>query len=220
MHAQKEAVYVFDKDGVLVESEPIKLALFEELLGQDYPQHVDAIRKFNREQMGLARKDKLRHVLGEIIGITERLDDKIEEYLDRSYHFVKKELIKAPPVTGVLEFIASSPNPKYVCSAALHPEVMDQLDALDIRDAFDEVYGFPDKKADVLRRLKDRHSGQPIVFWGDTLFDYEASVAARVNFIGLRKVGHSTFDTLDVHTIDDFTDADALRHWIASNAQV
>lgn len=208
-------IFVFDKDGVLVESEPIKLRLFEELFEQDHAEHVPAIREFNRANVGLARREKLEHVLGNVIGIQDNLDQEIDQYLDRSYHFVKAALLEAPPVAGVLPFIQESPHTKYVCSSALHAEVVDQLQALGIADHFDEVYAFPDKKADVLTTLKTRHPGSPIVFWGDTILDYNASQKAQVTFIGVRKPDGNPFADLAVHTISDFEDADALHAWIA-----
>ena len=208
-------IFVFDKDGVLVESEPIKLRLFEEMFAEDYPEHVAAIREFNHANIGLARRDKLEHVLGTIIGICDALEDEIDRYLDKSYHFVKEALIKAPPVAGVLPFIQESAHTKYVCSSALHAEVVDQLEALGIENAFEDVYAFPDKKADVLNELKARHPEQPIVFWGDTILDYQASQSAQVTFVGIRKPHANPFEKLDVHTIPDFQEGAALHAWIA-----
>ncbi len=215
-----EPVYVFDKDGVLVESEPIKLALFEDMFEEEYAEHVPAIRRLNRSEIGMARKDKLVLVFRDIIGlIGDDLTDRVDAYLDRSYHFVKEALLKAPALPGVIEFIRQSPNIKYVCSAALHAEVIDQLEALDIQDAFEEAFAFPDKKADVLAKLKEAHAPQPIVFWGDTRFDHQAATSAEVTFIGLEKASHADFEGLDVHTIKDFCDHDGLKQWIAANAK-
>ena len=139
--------------------------------------------------------------------------------MDRSYHFVREALLKAPPVAGFLPFIQGSPHTKYVCSSALHAEVVDQLQALGIEDHFDDVYAFPDKKADVLSALKTRHPGKPIVFWGDTILDYNASQKAQVTFIGVRKPEGNPFADLGVHTISDFKDADALHAWIADETR-
>lgn len=200
-----------------MESEPIKLRLFEEMFAQDHPEAVPSIRQFNHANIGLARREKLHHVLGTILGIKDDLEEEIDRYLDLSYHFVKEALIQAPPVAGVLSFIRESPHPKYVCSSALHPEVLDQLEALDLSDHFLEVYAFPDRKADVLNRLQATHPGRPVVFWGDTLLDYQAACAAEVTFIGVRKPESNPFAHLNVHTIPDFTDAKGLHQWIADH---
>jgi phosphoglycolate phosphatase-like HAD superfamily hydrolase len=213
-------IFVFDKDGVIVESEPIKLRLFEELFAADHAEHVPAIRKYNRANIGMARRDKLEYVLGNLIGIREDLEREIDQYLDRSYHFVKAALLKAPPVAGVLPFIRESPHTKYVCSSALHAEVVDQLQALGIQDHFAEVYAFPDKKANVLLALKKLHPGKPIVFWGDTILDYNASQKAQVTFIGVRKPDGNPFLDLGVHTISDFEDSAALHAWITGETSV
>lgn len=209
-----EALFVFDKDGVLVDSEPIKLALFERMFEGVGDVHQQAIRAFNRGHVGLARADKLRHILGEILRV-EDLEAQIEDYLDRSYHFIRDALIRAPAVAGVVEFIKATPNRKFVCSAAIAPEVDDQLVSLSLLDAFEGVYAFPHKKADVLRRLKEEHQ-RPVVFWGDTLLDLNAARQAGVSFIGVQKTDHRTFAAhAGVTTIADFTDVDRLRFLIA-----
>ncbi len=200
-------IFVFDKDGVLVESEPIKLRLFEQMFAEDHPEALAEIRHFNRQNVGLARRDKLQHILGTILGI----QDELEQFLDRSYHFVKNELIQAPPVAGVLSFIRESQHPKFVCFSALHPEVLDQLEALQITGEFAKVFAFPHRKAEVLRELKESHPGQAVVFWGDTLLDYEASREADVHFIGMRKPEGNPFKGLGIHTIPDFQDAEGLH---------
>ena len=216
-----EPIYVFDKDGVLVESEPIKLVRFEELFEEEYAEYVPPIRALNRSEIGMARKEKLVLVFRDIIGLNdEALSKTVDAYLERSYHFVKEALLKAPALPGVIEFIHQSPNTKYVCSNALHAEVMDQLVTLQINDAFQKIFAFPDKKADVLANLKLEHAPHPIVFWGDTKFDYEAAVSAEVAFIGLDKDSHNDFKGLNVHTIKDFTDQAGIRDWIVANAKL
>ena len=213
-------IFVFDKDGVLVDSEPIKLRLFEEMFATGYPEAVPAIRRYSRENVGLARRDKLHHVLGTIIGVREGLDSKVQRYLDHSYHFVRNALITAPPVPGVLRFICRSAQEKYVCSSALQAEVDDQLQALAIEDHFQAVYAFPDEKTDALSQLRAHHPTRPIVFWGDTLLDYRASRSAQVTFIGVGRPDANPFEDLEVHTIPDFQDHVGLHAWIASNAVV
>lgn len=208
-----EALFVFDKDGVLVDSEPIKLALFERMFDDVDPARMQAIRSFNRSNVGLARKDKLRHILGEILRV-ESLEEQIDDYLDRSYHFIREALVRAPAVPGVVEFIMESPNRKFVCSAAIAPEVDDQLVSLSLTDAFEGVYAFPHKKAEVLRRLKEEHR-RPVVFWGDTTLDLHAARQAGVTFIGVQKAGQQTFANHPrVATIADFRDVGALRRLI------
>lgn len=200
-----DILYVFDKDGVLVDSEPIKLELFERLF-DDFPLQSAAICAYNRKNVGMPRRQKLQHILKEIL----RLDDwdrQVDIYLDRSYHFIKEPLLKAPPMPGVLDFIHQSPNRKFVCSVALREEVMDQLEALSLIDAFEEVYAFPEQKAIALKALRDRNEGK-VVFWGDTILDWQAAQAAGVGFIGVSKPGgHQAFqDMPEVPTIPDFQD--------------
>lgn len=210
---------VFDKDGVLVDSEPIKLAALEELF-LDFPASFEAIRAFNRANIGMPRREKLEHFFGQIIQAPDT-EARVEEYLDRAYWHMRATLMRAPATPGLIDFIRSSTHPKYVCSVAVREEVEDQMEALGLRDAFAGLFAYPERKADVLRALSQSHE-DPVLFWGDTMRDYQAAQEAGVAFIGVcLDPERQAFGDLAVPVIVDFTDQDALHRamWAALAAQ-
>lgn len=210
----EDYVFVFDKDGVLFNSEPIKLAAFESLF-EEFPDHLDAVCKFNRSNVGAPRPDKLKFIFTHIFGLdAEDVDIKVEEYLERAAKLVSKLLPDAPVAKGVVSFIQNAPCKKYVCSAAPEPEVHEQLAHHGMSDLFEEVFADPNKKAVVLRELQ-KSSGKKVIFWGDTIRDYQAAAEAEVKFIGVERYDKAdVFVGLEVPVIADFASGGGLGSMI------
>lgn len=203
-------LFVFDKDGVLFNSEPIKLAAFESLF-EEFPEHFDAVCAYNRSNVGAPRPDKLAFIFHHIFGLDgDELANKIEEYLERAAQLVGTLLPAAPMTPGLENFLRHARCKKYVCSAAPPEEVSEQLNYHGIRRLFDAVYAHPHRKADVLRELGAR-SGKRVIFWGDTIRDYQAALQAEVQFIGVERYDKAdVFVGLGVPVIADFASGGGL----------
>ncbi|MDA0814684.1 MAG: HAD hydrolase-like protein, partial [Verrucomicrobia bacterium] len=203
-------VFVFDKDGVLFNSEPIKLAAFESLF-EEFPEHYDAIRTFNRSNVGAPRPDKLEFIFTHIFKLEQgQVPAKVEEYLKRAAALVATVLPNAPVTKGIEEFILGATCRKYVCSAAPIEEVHEQLEHHGMINFFEKVYAHPHRKAEVLRNLQ-KTSGKKVVFWGDTIRDFQAALEAEVLFIGVERYDKAdVFVGLEVPVIADFASGGGL----------
>ena len=206
----EELVFVFDKDGVLFNSEPIKLGAFESLF-EEFADHFDEICTFNRSNVGAPRPDKLEHIFRHILEFSpEEVEHKVEEYLAKAADLVSTLLPSAPLMPGVSELVRNAPCAKYVCSNAPCEEVHEQLEHHDLISAFEEIYAHPHRKADVLVSLGQKFNKE-IVFWGDTIRDYQAAVEAQnrggtVHFVGVERYDKAdVFVGLAVPVITDFT---------------
>ena len=211
----KPFILVLDKDGVIVESEPIKLASFEQLF-EHYPHHKQAIHQYNHRTIGVPRKEKLRYVGEEILGLGQ-VEEKVEEWYITSQQILKDQVLEAPLLPGVQNFLNHFSHQKcYVCSAAPLPEVESQISHHHLTSYFERLYGFPSEKHLVLKNLVEYHQ-LPLVFFGDTLRDYKASIQAQVGFIG---VNHSTaynqFEGMNIPLIQDFVDINVIQGMIES----
>ncbi|MEZ5328568.1 MAG: NAD-dependent epimerase/dehydratase family protein [Verrucomicrobiales bacterium] len=206
----EDFVFVFDKDGVLFNSEPVKLAAFESLF-EGFPEHYDAICTFNRSNVGAPRPDKLEFIFTHIFNLERsEVPAKVEEYLERAAKLVTRVLPNAPVTKGVKDFILGATCKKYVCSAAPQEEVHEHLEHHRMLDFFDDVFAHPHRKAEVLRDLRET-SGKKVVFWGDTIRDYQASLEAGVLFIGVERYDKAdVFVGLEVPVIANFASGGGL----------
>ncbi|RMG17644.1 MAG: HAD family hydrolase [Bacteroidetes bacterium] len=207
----KRLILVFDKDGVLIDSEQVKLRLVEKIFDA-YPQHAAAIHAYNHQTVGIPRSVKFEHICRHILCLPNP-ESALAHFSQAYTRAVDEELKRVAPVAGVRAYLQHRSEPKYVCSAAPKAEVLQNLESQGLSHFFEEVYAFPDAKADVMRRLKAEQQAQ-IVFWGDTLADYRAAQEAGVFFIGVTTARQNPFRGLGIPTIPDFTAAQRIDNLI------
>jgi phosphoglycolate phosphatase-like HAD superfamily hydrolase len=145
----------------------------------------------------------------------------LARYLTQYAVRLDQHLAVAPFVEGVLEFITNHQGSRYVCSSAPETEVHEQIARRSLRSCFVAIYGGTTPKQDALRKIAALHENQPVVFFGDSVGDYEASCQAKVEFIGIVSE-RDNFQGLPVVTLKDFTSAaeieNALRQSAAQSA--
>jgi phosphoglycolate phosphatase-like HAD superfamily hydrolase len=177
------AAVVFDLDGVIVKTNFVKHAAMLSLFA-DHPDQKSAISAFILSNGGVPRRDKLAHLLRYTLG-AEPTDTLLSEYLRRYAVQLEHQLAEAPMVEGVGEFIASCPSTRYVCSSAPEAEVREQISRRLLTRHLAAVYGGTTPKLEALRAIAASHARQPVVFFGDSVGDYEASCRAGVAFVGV-----------------------------------
>jgi len=174
---------VFDLDGVIVRTNLVKHAAMLSLFA-DHPEQQVAISEFILANGGVPRRAKLAHLLLHNLR-TEPTDALLSEYLRRYAIQLEHQLAVAPMVEGVGEFIARYPGARYVCSSAPEAEVHEQVSRRSLARHLAAVYGGTTSKPDALRAIAVSHPGQPVVFFGDSVGDYEASCQAGTAFVGV-----------------------------------
>lgn len=214
--SRDDCVFVFDKDGVLFNSEPVKLAAFESLF-EAFPEHAERIRQYNRTNVGAPRPEKLEYIFSEVFGYdSEEVALKRDEFLERAAELVGRLLPEVPLTVGAESLLRESPCPKFLCSAAPAQEVEDQLAHHNLADLFKDTFADPNKKADVLKKLGAAFPGRKLVFWGDTIRDYDAAKAAGVYFVGVERYDRiKVFDDTSVPIIQDFSGGCGIEEALA-----
>ena len=200
---------VFTLDGVLVDSEPVKLESFAEACRDVWrltDDELQTIRVYNARQRGVPRKQKFefvhRHLVmrGDNASVT-RVNERYGELL----------AMRLPAVSllpGVRHFLDSVPGRRFVLSAAPEDEVTNTLIRHGIDGAFEALFASAAGKAETLRRIASAVDG-PVVFFGDAPSDQAAAVATGVRFVPVNPNDH-----LRPHVsqwVADFTDLAAVR---------
>ena len=120
---------ILDFDGVILESVEVKTEAFRELFSFA-PDHVEEIVEFHRQNGGMSRYDKIRHIYAEILD--EPLSEgRFSELVDRFSGLVLEGVLASPPVRGVEEFLEcySSKIPIYIVSATPEAEIREIIEA-------------------------------------------------------------------------------------------
>ena len=192
---------VFDLDGVIVKTNLVKHAAMLSLFA-DHPEQQGAISEFILANGGVPRRAKLAHLLQHNLR-TEPTDALLSEYLRRYAIQLDHQLAVAPMVEGVGEFIARYSGTRYVCSSAPEAEVHEQVSRRSLRRHLAAVYGGTTPKPHALRAIAASHPNQPVVFFGDSVGDYEASCQAGVAFVGI-VCERDNFQGMTVVKLQDF----------------
>ncbi|MDX6205832.1 MAG: hypothetical protein QOF39_1889 [Frankiales bacterium] len=200
---------VFTLDGVLVDSEPVKLSSFAEACRDVWrltDEELQTIRVYNARQRGVPRRQKFEFVHRHLV---MRGDNASVSRVNERYgELLEQRLPAVPLLPGVLQFLQTVPARRFVLSAAPEDEVTDQLLRHGIDGAFEALFASSAGKAETLRRIAAAVEG-PVVFFGDAPSDQAAAVATGVRFVPVNPNDH-----LRPHVsqwVADFTDLASVR---------
>lgn len=177
----------FDLDGVLVDSEQVKIGAWltavTEVCGPP-PALAAELDRYNRGHRGIPRADKFRYVIEFLTAAGCALPGRTHEVLLATYAALLEPLVaEAPAAPGAVEFLLGWPGPVAVATSAPLGEAAAHLTRLGFRPV-DHISAYPTSKTDALRELA-RQTGGATVFFGDAPSDQAAARAASVPFVGI-----------------------------------
>ncbi len=178
---------IFDFDGTLVDSNPIKYRAFD-LCFADFPSHANEIRDYCHNNHHVTRKVKFRYVYETIL--KKPYTAAIEEDLTARYAAATtKAIIAAPEIPGALDFVLQmkSARKTALLSSTPHEYLSEILNGRNWAPHFDLIQGAPVNKAEWLTAARGRLglAGYELVFFGDTAEDARSAAAAGCPFIGV-----------------------------------
>lgn len=176
---------IFDFDGVIIESFDIKTQAFRELF-RLYPDHVDEIVEYHKQNGGVSRYKKFKHIYSEIL--KKPLDETtLNELGEKFSRLVVEEVTKCPYVPGALEFIREkSRNLKlFIASGTPEEELRAIVATRGLSEYFKGVYGSPATKSEIISRIlrMEKLDRNDAVFIGDTITDYNEARKVEIPFI-------------------------------------
>ena len=201
----KDTILVFDKDGVIFHSEDFKFEYFFGLF-QEFSNHQEQIKSYLVGSGGTPRKVRFQTICTDIIQMNDA-DEFVEKLMQKSFTEMDPKILNVDFVEGAREFIEGHrQNQKFVCSGSSQNEVNLHLKRHKLDNFFIELHGGVKKKSEVLISIKGRF-GSDMVFFGDTMIDYNGSLEAQVPFVGLRTSKyHDPFSNLDIYKVYNFRD--------------
>jgi len=183
---QRLKAVIFDFDGVILESVPVKTEAFRQLFSF-VPEHLEQIIEYHLDNGGISRFVKIRYIFEHILKqdlTEERFDDLVQEYS----RLVLGGVLRAPFVPGApacLERLYSQ-IPLFIASGTPDQELHFILASRNLETYFTAVYGASMQKTEALRDIGRRYSilSSEMLFVGDAPSDRDAAVAAGVRFVG------------------------------------
>jgi phosphoglycolate phosphatase-like HAD superfamily hydrolase len=204
-------VFIFDCDGVILNSNSLKTNAFRYALRDENPIAVNQLIQFHKENGGVSRYEKFKYFYTELNTCKEK-DKKIAEALKAFADVVSREMLEVETIPGVISFLdrLKSLNKKvYVNSGSDEEELKKVFEARKLTNYFEEIYGSPSNKFENIIKIKNRHTKEyKSIFFGDSSSDYEASKKFNIDFVFISGVSewNSPAQTIETELVD-FTDA-------------
>ncbi|MFQ5801473.1 MAG: HAD family hydrolase [Candidatus Methylomirabilales bacterium] len=187
---KKYGIWLFDCDGVILDSNPLKTEAFRRVGMAHGAREAESLVRYHLNNGGISRFDKLEFFFREICGEIE-FHDKLRAALADYGEFVSAGLHRCPELPGVRDFLERLRRAKgirtFVVSGSHEEELREVFKVRGLDQYFDGIFGSPAKKCDIITSLcsRERSTGPPrrIVFCGDSRLDYEVAMACCIEFI-------------------------------------
>ena len=178
---------IFDFDGVLVDSNPIRINGFKELFKGFPKEQVEVLSAFAEVNGGLSRYEKIKYFFNSVRKETI-LWQEVERYAQKYSDIVKNDVIEAEEIEGAVDFLRLFAG-RYtysIVSGSEQEELRDICRQRGIYGFFKEILGSPSGKEKNLEDLIRRNNWEPgtCVFVGDSINDHKAAIAVGIPFIG------------------------------------
>ena len=179
---------LFDFDGVIIDSMPIKSAGFRKIFNDFDPNLVNKLIEYHNINGGLSRYVKIKYFFEELLSTSIEETD-ILRYADAFSQIVKKELSnKDYLISDVINFLQNNQG-KYtfhIVSGADEMELKYLCEVLGISQYFKSIHGSPTHKNDLVKQvLKENHYNRTeTILIGDSINDHEAAEVNGIGFYG------------------------------------
>lgn len=179
-------VYVFDCDGVILNSNKLKIDAMNVVLKDlEYHQNtIDECLEYFSKNFGKSRFHHVDYFIQHVFGVN-RADEQVirEEILRRFSIQCRKLYLNAELTPGVIDFIKSLQGDIFVASGSEQAELRDVFSDRDLSQYFVEVYGSPTRKSKLVENICSKYRGKKVVMVGDAVSDFEASEINNIDFV-------------------------------------
>ena len=199
-------IILWDFDGVIMDSMPVRNKGFELVL-KDFPtEQVRKLMDFHLKNGGLSRYVKFRYFFEEIRG--EKIsEDEIGFWASRFSEIMKVELINSELlINDTINYIQkrSKDTEMHIVSGSDQTELRYICEQLDLTKYFISINGSPTPKKELVKELLINYSykREETVLIGDSINDYEAAITNGINFKGYN---NASLKELNADYIEKFT---------------
>lgn len=179
---------VFDCDGVILDSVPVKTRAFARIAAPYGQEAQDRFVMYHSLHGGVSRYKKFQWFYNEVLG--REISDEESEKLGRLFsEYALDEVRRCPLIPGIQEVLDTWKGrlPLYVCSGAPHEEVLAVLQERKLDHYFVSIHGSPPAKAKLLGQIVAPLplTPQDVLMVGDAPTDRDAAEEVGTLFYGV-----------------------------------
>ncbi len=179
---------IFDFDGVIVDSEQIRINGFKKIFQNQPDNLVDKLIDYHIKNGGISRYEKIKWFYRNF------LDKEINEFelnsiADEFKNIMIKEMINPKIIIcETFEFIKKfyKEKPLSIISGSDHKELNIICKSLNLSKYFKSIEGSPIKKVDLISNFisRNKYINNRILYIGDSLIDLKCSRQNNIKFFG------------------------------------
>lgn len=192
MRLDKYDTIILDCDGVILDSNYLKIDAFRSALREFDEEIVKSFVEYFKNNFGTSRYHLTKVFIEEFLkkDFDEELYNKILD--DFGKHCVI-EYNKADFTSSFLEFVKNYSDKKlFVASGSAQGELRDVFRSKEIDNYFIDIFGSPVKKSEIVKNIVEGEKNSVMI--GDALSDMEAAEESNIDFIFMRD--YSTNETM------------------------
>jgi len=179
-------VYIFDCDGVILDSNQLKIDAMENALASiiNDSEKVNVCVDYFRNNFGRSRFHHIDVFVEQFLLLDDTSKDKVKGDILQAYSSQCKSLyLKAKLTPGFIEFITHLSGKKYIASGSEQQELREVFKARNLDAYFDGIFGSPTKKSDLVTNILQLSNSDNAIMFGDAISDLEAAKINNINFI-------------------------------------
>jgi len=178
--------FVFDCDGVLIDSNRIKTEAFYVAALPHGEAAAAAFVEYHRAHGGISRQAKFRVLFLDILGLSEVPEADYQRAMDVYADQVRTGLAECAVAPGVKALLEQLPeqSQRYVVSGGAQDEVRWVLELKGLAGYFHGIYGNPTDKLELVRRLDaESNLPMPALYVGDARYDHVVAKEFGMDFL-------------------------------------
>lgn len=202
----KYKVILWDFDGVIMDSMPVRDKGFEMVLSA-YPQEqVDELMQFHRRNGGLSRYVKFRYFFEDIRNEAVT-DEQVNKLAQTFSEIMRRELLnKDLLIQDAVTFIEGNRDnfQMHVVSGSDEQELNFICKELGLHKNFISMHGSPTAKKELIKIIieKEKYKNAEMALIGDSMNDYQAADSSSIDFFGynsplLRSIGKGYIESFN-----------------------
>lgn len=198
---------IFDFDGVILDSVPIKTEGFKKLF-QEFPiEIVDKLIEYHIQNGGISRYEKIKYFFNELLN-KDISEDEISSYASKYSEITKEELTNSKYIIDDTNRFIKQNYKKYnmhIASGSDEEDLKYICEKLDLSKYFHSIKGSPTIKSKIVKDILEfnNYKKEETILIGDSINDYDAANENSIEFYGYNNLELKKF----MNYIEKFRDS-------------
>lgn len=179
-------IYIFDCDGVILDSNRLKIDAMEEVLYalSFNPLAIKNCITYFRENFGKSRFHHVDYFITNHFNLPKDDVDNVRLSILSSFSMKCRELyLEANLTPGFVNFIDSLNGKKYIASGSEQNELRMVFKDRGLDKYFSEIFGSPVSKQENVKKILELEQNKNALMFGDAISDFESAKKNEIDFI-------------------------------------